>query len=107
MFPENAVAIIGMACRFPHDVANTDDFWRLLREGKDAITEIPKTRWDINQYYDPDPEKAGKIASRQGGFLHDVTLFDAPFFHIPPREAAAMDPEQRLLLEVAWEALEG
>ena len=107
MFPENAVAIIGMACRFPHDVANTDDFWMLLREGKDAITEIPKTRWDINQYYDPDPEKAGKIASRQGGFLHDVTLFDAPFFHISPQEAAAMDPQQRLLLEVAWEALEG
>lgn len=106
IFPEQAVAIVGMACRFPRDVANPDDFWKLLRDGTDGITEIPKTRWDIDQYYDADPEKVGKMACRQGGFLSDVLCFDAPFFHISPREAAAMDPQQRLLLEVTWEALE-
>ena len=105
-FPENAVAIVGMACRFPGGVENTDDFWELLRNGTDAITEIPKDRWDIDQYYDPDPEKPGGIISRQGGFIRDVDQFDAHFFNISPREAAAMDPQQRLLLTLAWEALE-
>ncbi len=106
VFPENAVAIIGMACRFPGGCENTDHFWKLLRSGTCAITEIPRDRWDIDQYYDPDQKKPGGIISRHGGFIHDVDQFDAHFFNISHREAAAMDPQQRLLLTLAWEALE-
>ena len=106
VFPENAVAIIGMACRFPGGCENTDHFWELLRNGTCAITEIPRDRWDIDQYYDPDQKKPGGIISRHGGFIHDVDQFDAHFFNISRREAAAMDPQQRLLLTLAWEALE-
>ncbi len=105
-FPKNAVAIIGMACRFPGGGETPDDFWNLLSNGTDAITEIPKDRWDIDRYYDPDPEKPGGIISRHGGFIRDVDRFDAHFFNISPREAVAMDPQQRLLLTLAWEALE-
>jgi len=106
VFPENAVAIVGMACRFPGGCENSDHFWKLLRNGTCAITEIPGDRWDIDQYYDPDQKKPGGIISRHGGFIHDVDQFDAHFFNISRREAAAMDPQQRLLLTLAWEALE-
>ncbi|MFH0997754.1 MAG: SDR family NAD(P)-dependent oxidoreductase [Pseudomonadota bacterium] len=105
-FPEKAVAIVGMACRFPGGCENPDDYWQLLANGTDAITEIPDDRWDIDRYFDPDPEKPGKIISRHGGFIRDVDRFDAHFFNISPREAKAMDPQQRLLLTLTWEALE-
>jgi acyl transferase domain-containing protein len=99
------IAIIGLGCRFPG--ANTpEEFWRLLSEGRDAISEVPPSRWDVRQYYDPDPRAPGKIATPFGGFIDDVDLFDAHFFGIAPREAASLDPQQRLLLEVSWEALE-
>ena len=81
-------------------------FWRVLRDGRDAITEVPRERWDIDAFYDADPEAVGKMVTRWGGFVSDVAEFDAPFFSISPREAMSMDPQQRLLLEVAWEALE-
>ncbi len=100
------IAIIGMACRYPGGVNNPEDFWRLLCEGLDAIAEIPKERWNIDSFYDPDPEAAGKILTRWGGFLNQVDQFDPQFFGISPREAEEMDPQHRLLLEVAWEALE-
>ena len=99
------IAIIGMGCRFP-GAEGTEAFWRLLRQGEDAIQEVPASRWDVDEFYDPDPDAEGKMVTRWGGFLPHVDEFDADFFGIAPREAAAMDPQQRLLLEVAWEALQ-
>ncbi|HMD83203.1 MAG TPA: beta-ketoacyl synthase N-terminal-like domain-containing protein, partial [Terriglobia bacterium] len=100
------IAIIGLGCRFPGGADNPDSFWLLLRDGRDAITEIPPERWDANFYYDPNPDVPGKMYTRWGGFLERVDGFDAHFFGIVPREAVSMDPQQRLVLEVSWEALE-
>jgi len=100
------IAIVGMGCRFPGRVHGPDAFWRLLEESRDAITDIPSDRWDVDSLYDLDPEAPGRIATRRGGFLSDVDKFDAPFFGISRREAISMDPQQRLLLETTWEALE-
>src|SRR5215467_13569418 len=100
------IAVIGMGCRFPGGVNNPEAYWRLLCNGMDAITEVPPTRWDVEMYYDPDPEVPGKMYTRYGGFIDQVDGFDPQFFGISPREAASMDPQQRLLLEVMWEALE-
>ncbi len=100
------IAIVGMGCRFPGGVDNPASFWQLLRQGGDGVTEIPATRWDIDKYYDPDPDVPGKMYSRSGGFLEQVEQFDPQFFGISPREAVSIDPQHRLLLEVAWEALE-
>lgn len=99
------IAIIGIGCRFP-GAKNPEAFWQLLCHGVDAITEIPANRWDLREFYDPNPEIPGKMNSRCGGFLQQADQFDPQFFGISPREAASMDPQQRLLLEVAWEALE-
>ena len=99
------VAIIGMSCRFP-GAATPEAFWELLREGGDTITEIPAERWNVDDYYHPDPTLPGKTNTRWGGFLEHVDQFDPYFFGISPREAIRMDPQQRLTLEVAWEALE-
>ncbi|WP_434380751.1 SDR family NAD(P)-dependent oxidoreductase [Melittangium boletus] len=103
---EEPIAIVGMACRLPGGVESPEAFWRLLRDGTDAISEIPRDRWAVEDWYDPDPATPGKMAVRQGGFLRDVAGFDPGFFGISPREAESMDPQQRLMLEVAWEALE-
>jgi len=100
------IAIIGMGCRFPGGANSPEAFWRLLRDGMDAITEVPSDRWDVNVHYDPDPDAPGKMYTRYGAFLEEVDQFDAHFFGIAPREAVNMDPQQRLLLEVSWEALE-
>ncbi len=99
------IAIVGMACRFP-GADNPAEFWQLLRDGVDAITEVPPSRFDVDAVYDPAPEAPGKMYTRWGGFLRDIAGFDPHFFGISPREAANMDPQQRLLLEVTWEALE-
>ncbi len=100
------IAIIGMGCRFPGGADTPAAFWRLLSNGVDAITEVPKNRWDIDAYYDAAPEAAGKTYARHGGFLAGLEDFDPQFFNIAPREALKLDPQQRLLLEVSHEALE-
>ncbi|MGZ4770127.1 MAG: type I polyketide synthase, partial [Ilumatobacteraceae bacterium] len=99
------IAIVGMGCRLP-GAADLDAYWRLLAEGVDAIREVPESRWDVDEYYDPDPEAVGKIATRWAGTLDGIDRFEPQMFGISPREAQTMDPQQRLLLEVAWEALE-
>src|SRR3989338_6987367 len=100
------IAIIGIGCRFPGGANDPESFWKLLTNGVDAVTEVPRDRWDADAFYDPDPTRPGKTNSRWGGFLRDVNQYDYQFFGVPPPEAAQMDPQQRLLLEVAWEALE-
>jgi len=99
------IAIIGIGCRFP-GAANPQAFWQLLRDGVDAISEVPAQRFNLEDFFDPNPEIPGKISTRWGGFLDQVDQFDPRFFGISPREAARMDPQQRLLLELTWEALE-
>jgi acyl transferase domain-containing protein len=100
------IAIIGVACRFPGDADTPERFWELLRSGGDAIGEVPADRWDVDAYYDPDSTSPGKMSTRWGGFVGDIDEFDAGYFGISPREASRMDPQQRLVLEVAVEALE-
>ncbi len=103
--PAEPIALIGLGCRFP-GAENLQALWRLLREGGDAITEIPADRWDVDELYDPVPGTPGKMSTRWGGFLKNIDFFDPHFFGISPREATVMDPQQRLLLEITWEALE-
>lgn len=104
--PRSPIAIVGIGCRFPGNVDGPKTFWQLLRDGRDAIGEIPPSRIDVASYYDPRPASPGKLTSRWGGFLDEIDMFDAAFFGISPREAERLDPQQRLLLEIAWEALE-
>ena len=100
------IAIIGLGCRFPGRASDADSYWQLLHGGVDAVAPIPRDRWDIDAFYDSNPDAPGKIYAREGAFLEDIDRFDAQFFGISPREAVSMDPQQRLLLEVTWEALE-
>lgn len=91
------IAVIGMGCRFPGAADNPEAFWRLLRDGVDAIREIPADRWDVDAFYDPNPDTPGKMYTRYGGFLDEIDTFDPQFFGIAPREAVSIDPQQRLL----------
>src|SRR5215212_11073516 len=103
---KDRIAIIGIGCRFPGGVNDTESFWKLLVEGREAVCEVPADRWNVERYYDPEPGITGKTFAKRGGFLDQIDKFDPQFFGISPREAPHIDPQQRLLLETAWEAIE-
>lgn len=100
------LAIAGIGCRFPGGSNNPDLFWEMLETGRSGIVEVPENRWNIERYYHPNAEIPGKMITKWGGFIGNLEKFDAQFFGISPREALRMDPQQRWLLEVSWEALE-
>ena len=96
------IAIVGIGCRLPGGSNSAKAFWELLRDGRDAITEIPPERWDLGQHFNADPQTPLHQHVRHGGFIDGIDQFDPAFFGISPREAVCMDPQQRLLMEVAW-----
>lgn len=102
--PGEPVAIVGMACRFG-GAADVEAFWRLIRDGREGVIDVPADRWPVDAFYDP-AGGPGKTITRRGAFVEGIDLFEPTFFGVTPREASRMDPQQRMLLEVAWEALE-
>nr|VFK24448.1 MAG: Acyl transferase domain-containing protein [Candidatus Kentron sp. MB] len=100
------IAIVGMSCRFPGASNNPDAYWQSLKNGVDAMQDVPAERWDMDTWFDPDPNAPGKAYLRNAAFLSQVDRFDPQFFGISPREAMDLDPQQRLLLELVWEGLE-
>jgi acyl transferase domain-containing protein len=100
------VAVVGVGCRFPGGVGGVEDFWALLAGGVSGVGEVPADRWDAGAFFDPVPGVRGRMCSRRGGFVAGVRGFDAGLFGVSPREAVSVDPLQRLVLEVGWEALE-
>lgn len=106
MHTKEAVAIVGLGCRFPGGAHGPRNYWKLISEGRDLTSDLPEERCNPRRFYDPNPRKPGRMHVMHGGFLKDLDLFDHEFFGISPREADYLDPQQRLLLETAWEAFE-
>ena len=104
--PFQPIAIIGLGCRFPGGCDDPQQFWQLLLEGRDAISETPESRWNLNKFYAAERSRIGKTHSKWGGYVEGIDQFDPDLFGISPREAACMDPQQRLLLETAFRATE-
>jgi len=100
------IAVIGLGCRVPGGATSADEMWRLLQAGVQTAKEVPADRWDVSDWYDPDPAAPGKSVTKEASFLDRIDMFDAGYFGILPREADRMDPQQRLLLEVAIEAID-
>ena len=103
---KDAVAIIGLGCRFPGGINDAEALWKLLVEGREAVSEVPADRWNSDRFYDTEPGIVGKSITNRGGFIDGLEQFDPQFFGISPREAPYVDPQHRLLLETAWEAIE-
>lgn len=104
---KEGIAVIGLGFRFPGGIGDTESFWKLLVEGREAVGDIPADRWNVERFYDAEPGLPGKSMAKRGGFVDGIDQFDPQFFGISPREASHIDPQQRLLLETAWEAIEG
>ena len=102
----NPIAIVGVGCRYPGGVVDRATFSDFIAFGGDAIGDVPGARWNIDEYYDPQPGTTGKVCSRWGGFVDDVYAFDAARFHIAPYVAEHIDPQQKMLLQVACETLQ-
>ncbi|WP_282036572.1 type I polyketide synthase [Saccharicrinis aurantiacus] len=100
------IAIVGIGCRLPGDVNSPKEFWEALKSGFNGIVDVPSDRWSNEEFYDPNPDKAGKIKQKKGGFIKDIDKFDAEFFNIFPKTAERIDPQQRLLLEATYNAME-
>lgn len=100
------LAVVGIGCRLPGGADSPDRYWNLLTSGTDATGDVPESRWNAARFHDPNPAKVGKMVTRRGGFLSDIDQFDPQFFGISPREAHSIDPQQRLMLQTTWEALE-
>jgi acyl transferase domain-containing protein/NADPH:quinone reductase-like Zn-dependent oxidoreductase/SAM-dependent methyltransferase/acyl carrier protein len=103
---KDRIAVIGIGCRFPGGINDTESFWKLLVEGREAVGEVPPDRWNVDRFFDAELGLPGKSIARRGGFLEEIDQFDPQFFGISPREAPYVDPQHRLLLETAWEAIE-
>lgn len=100
------IAVVSMACRLPGNINTPEEYWDVLERGVDVTSNVPRDRWDADSLYHTDPDASGKSYCRRGGFLTSIDDFDASFFGISPREARAMDPAQRLILEICWEGFE-
>ena len=100
------IAVVSMACRFPKTADHPDKFWQALVDQTDLVSEIPDDRWDLDAFHDEDPDAPGKMYARKGVFLDGIDQMDPEFFGISPREATWVDPQQRLLMETGWEAME-
>ncbi|OXR41482.1 Phthiocerol synthesis polyketide synthase type I PpsC [Nocardia cerradoensis] len=101
------IAIVGIGCRFAGGIDSPETFWDFVVDKRDGVVEMPADRWDYRRYYDPEPRTPGRSYTKRGAFMTvDPWQFDPDFFGISPREATVLDPQQRLMLEVTWEALD-